>query len=156
MSQPIVVPDIVSKKLLPGETVLFIGGYDRSRGNLQPINNTNAAMLTVQSSVSVNPEGFNLLNIRTYVVTDKVNPVNFVDETYTISSWNTNPLLRNRVKVGQIQWAALYNNEQNTVITDPDVERFFVTGNYGIFSNVTAVLVNYLADFTRVIYYVGK
>lgn len=156
MSQTIVVPEKVLKKMLPGEKVLFTGGYDRSKGNLQPINISNASMLTVPSNVSINPEGYNLLNGLTYVVNDKINQVNFVDETYTISSWNINPVLPNRNKVGQIQWSGLYNNEQNTNITDPDVERFFVTGKYGIYEDVTAILINYLPNFTRVIYYIGK
>lgn len=156
MSQSIAVPAQVLKKILPGEKVIFVGNYDRTKGNSQPVNITNASMLTVSSCLSLNPEGYNLLNIQTYIVNDKINPVNFVDETYTMSSWNINPTLPNRTKIGQIQWAGLYNNERNTNITDPDVERFFVTGKYGIFQDATAVLINYLPDFTRFIYFVGN
>jgi hypothetical protein len=156
MSQPIVVPQQVLNKLVGDEKVLFIGNYDRSKINLQQINPSNASMGTVSSSVSINPEGYNLLNFVTYVVTDNSNPVYFVDETYTTSSWNISPVLPNRTKVGQIQWSGLYNNEQRTNITSPGVLRFMVTGNDGIFANVTAVVINFLDDLTRIIYYVGN
>jgi len=156
MSQPIVVPDNVSKQVLPGERVLFTGTFDRARGNLQPINNINATMFTVPSPISINPEGFNLLNFQTFVVNDKSSAVNFVNETFNITSWNDAPLVYNKEKVGQIQFNGLYNNEQNTSISVPGVIRFMVTGNDGIFNNVTAVLLHVLPDFTRFIYFLGR
>jgi hypothetical protein len=156
MSQSIIIPSIVAKKLLPNEKVLYTGSYNRNKGNAQLINNINAVMFTASSNISINPEGYNLLNVKTYVISDKINPIHFLDEIYTISSWNTSPTSINRTKVGQIQWVGLYNNDGSTIITNPDVERFIVAGNEGIFEDVTSVIINYLPDLTRFVYFVGK
>lgn len=62
--------------------------------------------------------------------------------------------LSGRKKVSQIEWAALYNNEAGQEITTPDVERLFVTGGYGIYGGITAVLIDYLENGDRNLYFV--
>ena len=147
----VIVPPKVAKKMLPGEKVLFTGGYLRSDAAY-----VNDLTLTLSSKVSTNPGGYNLLSALTWVVNDTMNAVNFCNERYTISAWDRIPTLPDRVKVGQIEWAGVYNNEQGGTTTEPDVERFFVTGAYGIFEGVTGVLVDYKADLTRTIYYISQ
>jgi hypothetical protein len=156
MSQIIIVPSAVREKLLPNEKVIFTGSYNRKDGNVQLINSNNAAIFTALSNISTNPEGYNVFNVKIFVVTDQINSIFYADETYNISSWNRIPTSLSSTTVGQIQWAGLYNNEKSTIVTSPGVERFIITGKDGIYENVTCVLINYLADSSRIIYFVGR
>ena len=145
----VIVPDKISKQMLPGEKVLFTGGYLKS--DAATVNNLT---LTLSSKVSTNPGGYNLLSVLTWVVNDNLNAVNFCNERYTISAWDRIPTLPDCVKVGQIEWSGVYNNQQGGTTTLPGVERFFVTGAYGIFEGVTGVVIEYSLDLTRTIYYI--
>ena len=156
MSQIIILPSAVREKLLPNEKVIFTGTYNRKEGNVQLINSNNAAMFSASTKISTNPEGYNLLNIKTFVVTDQINSIFYADETFNISSWNITPTSPSSTTVGQIQWAGLYNNDKSTIVTSPGVERFIVTGKDGIYENVTCVVINFLADLSRIIYFVGR
>lgn len=148
-----VVPKNVSEKMLPGEKVLFTGGYYRNDAVIQNEGITTIFILT--SKVSINPNGDNVLGIySTVFVNDKPDIDNFVNETYTITSSDTK---LNQPNIGQIQWSSLYNNGQRTTISDASVQRFMVTGSYGIYNKVTGVLIDFKSDLnTRTIYFISK
>jgi len=148
-----VVPKNVSKKMLPGEKVLFTGGYNRNDAVIQ--NNGTITTFILTSKVSINPNGDNVLGIfNTVFLNDRPGINNFVNETYTITSSDTKS---NQPNLGQIQWSGLYNNGQRTTVTDTNVQRFMVTGSYGIYNKVTGVLIDYKSDLnTRTIYFISK
>ena len=138
--------------MLSNEKVLFTGGYLRSQG----VSQYNDLSLTVPLKVSTNPGGYNLLNILTWVVNDNVNNVNFCNETLIMAAWDVLPTSADRIKLGEIQVSSLYNNGASGAVSLPGVERYMVNSGYGIFSGVTAILLDSKADLTRDIYFMSN
>ncbi len=152
---PQIIPsEQVLKKLRPDEKILFTGSYFRPDFNEQ----YDGVASTTFMKISVNPAGSNVVSVNNFIIKPTPDyPFNFLTETFWISSWNKDAGAPNRSKVGIIQFTSLYNNAgSDTSTTSADVERYVVNGTFGIYENVTGVLIQFNEDLTRVLYFLGK
>jgi hypothetical protein len=149
---PIIPSKEILDKLLPNEKILFSGSYYRPDLNKLPEQNSKTATM----KISVNPVGLNIISTISSI--GKLNnlPINFLNETYTFSSWNTIMITHESKKVGIIEITSLYDNaESDSTLTVNNVERFIVTGSFGIYKNITSVLIQYYSDLNRIIYFIS-
>jgi hypothetical protein len=151
--QPIITPQIVLDLIEPGQQILFIGFYDVADRNIQ----NNGLTSTLSMNICTNPSGYNLRVVIAYKVNDiKIPEVNFLQETYAITSWDSVPVISTGKIIGEINFTGLYDNGNSSgTITAKSAQKFNVNSSNGIYEDASNVII----DFTnpvRVVYFIGN
>ena len=156
MSCPsVVAPEKVLALVEPKQKILFVGSYDISNRNIQNLGITS----TLSAEIALYPDGFNLRVVQSFSVNDKNLPnINFLNETYSITSWNAVPLIPLSKIIGEINFTGLYDNgNASGTITANSVQKFNVNSSSGIYSDITDVIIDFSKPLGfRVLYFVGN
>ncbi len=149
---PVIAPEHVLALLEPNQQIKFVGSYDVTKRNIQ----NNGITSTVPTDISVNPAGYNLREVQSFKLNDLNLPdINFLNETYSITSWKLIPLTPLNKILGEINFTGLYDNgNQSGTVTGNSVQKFNVNSSSGIYLGITNVII----DFTnnpRVVYFIG-
>ena len=131
------------------EKVLFLGTY-----NVNNVKQTGPSILNLQALIETNPQGYNILIDNFYnTKNDLIPQINFLLETITLSSYESDITLKN----GQIQYTGFYknNSSQDSATTENLFVVYSVNSADGIYKNVSKVILNAISD-ERILYFIGK
>lgn len=133
--------------LKKNEKILFMGSYDTINRNVQ------GNISTLPVIVDANPGGYNIRPAQWYYINEKDDPIKWLYENYTISSYKDKS---RKEKVGEIHWQGLYpDTSSQGGITTKKIERFIVEGKSGIYCNVCSIVIDF-ENPVRLIYFIGK
>ena len=139
----------VPKKLpiSKSETVLFTGKYNID----DQVNN--GITYTLLPTISINPKGYNPFVGNYYNSTDGLIPPNTLLLEYNNIASYSKHLTK---KLGQIQFTGLDINDTASDVASVGFRVFNVNSTYGIYKDVTKVIIDNRTPPNRTIYFIGK
>jgi hypothetical protein len=136
----------------PDQKVFFVGSYNVADRNIQ----NNGITSTLPMNISVNSNGYNLRVVQSFKINDlNIPEVNFLDENYSVTSYDTLSFVVPNKIIGQINFCGLYENNSKDTITNNSIQIFNVNSSSGIYSNITNVIIDF-SNPIRIAYFIGN
>ena len=138
------IPDNIKNLLSSEQKVKFKGSYNITEDKLQ-----NGNFLVGKANICKNKTGINICST-SFDYVNTINPIapNFLQETYTIRSFNSDLTLC----VGNIVFTSLYSDSGTGGISKPAVHSFLVLNGDGIYKCIKTVIIDMTFDI-RVMYF---